>query len=674
VERARDEDVVRGPGDAKPQSAEFDQNDMNITATGGAAKEAPQDISHGHAQGPLYKLVVGAIGIVYGDIGTSPIYAFRETFAGHHELKVDQLHIFGVLSLIFWSMMIIVTLKYVTIIMRADNKGEGGSLALLALINRTLGGKKKWTSGIILLGVFATALFYGDSMITPAVSVLSAVEGLTTVNSGLQPFVVPIAVAILVGLFAIQSRGTARVGLLFGPVMMFYFATLAVLGVIHIMDHPAVILAMLNPLNAVYFFTSDFMRAFVALGSVVLAVTGAEALYADMGHFGRKPIRISWIYFVLPALLLNYMGQGAMLLSADPATALKEVTDPFFYLASEDFRLPLVLLATAAAIIASQAVISGAYSVTQQAIQLGFIPRLRIAHTSESAAGQIYIPSVNWALMVMVILLVLTFQSSSNLAAAYGIAVTGAMLIDSILISVVLRQMWNWNRFVVAGLLALFFTVDFSYLSANLLKIPAGGWFPLLIGAIAFTLLTTWAKGRQLMINRMNEASLPMEIFIKSAAPSAARVPGTAVFMTSSASGVPHALLHNLNHNTVLHERVILLTVWIAEVPSVATEKRLEVKEYGSGFFRVLLRYGFMEEIDVPSSLGQLKGIGDQCKMMDTSFFLARQTLLPSTSRPGMAIWREKLFAWMLRNAESAMEFFKLPTNRVVELGSQVEI
>jgi KUP system potassium uptake protein len=646
---------------------------MSITATGGAEAAPPHDYAHGHAQGPLYKLAIGAIGIVFGDIGTSPIYAFRETFAGHHELKVDQLHIFGVLSLIFWSMMIIVTLKYVSIIMRADNKGEGGSLALLALINRTLGGKKRWTSGIIMLGVFATALFYGDSMITPAVSVLSAVEGLTTVQAGLAPFVVPIAVAILIGLFAIQARGTARVGLLFGPVMLIYFTVLAVLGVMHIMDFPAVIPAMVNPLNALKFFTDDFTRAFVALGSVVLAVTGAEALYADMGHFGRKPIRVSWLYFVLPALLLNYMGQGAMILSADPATALHEVKDPFFYLAPDMLRLPLVLLATAAAIIASQAVISGAFSVTQQAIQLGFVPRLRITHTSEAAAGQIYIPVINWALMTMVIVLVLTFRSSSNLAAAYGIAVTGAMLIDTVLIAVVLRQMWNWNRYVVIALLALFFIVDFSYLSANLLKIPAGGWFPLLVGAIAFTFLTTWAKGRQLMINRMNEASLPMEIFIKSAAPSAARVPGTAVFMTSSASGVPHALLHNLKHNKVLHERVILLTVRIEDVPYVSEEKRVDQHDYGSGFYRVVLRYGFMEEIDVPSALAQLKSCGPQCKMMDTSFFLARQTLLAS-SRPGMAIWREKLFAWMLRNAESAMEFFKLPTNRVVELGSQVEI
>ncbi|HET8750306.1 MAG TPA: KUP/HAK/KT family potassium transporter, partial [Sphingomicrobium sp.] len=372
---------------------------MNINATGGTEADAPNDASHGHGQGPLYKLVIGAIGIVYGDIGTSPIYAFRETFAGHHTLIPDRLHIYGVLSLIFWTMMIVVTLKYVTVIMRADNKGEGGSLALLALINRTIGGKRRWTSGIILLGVFATALFYGDSMITPAVSVLSAVEGLTTVQAGLQPFVVPIAVAILIGLFAIQSRGTTRVGLLFGPVMILYFVTLAVLGAIHVVDDPTVILAMLNPLHAVHFFTADFMRAFVALGSVVLAVTGAEALYADMGHFGRRPIRISWIYFVLPALLLNYMGQGAMILSADPMTALAKVKDPFFYLANEAFRLPLVLLATAAAIIASQAVISGAFSVTQQAIQLGFVPRLRITHTSESAAGQIYIPIVNWALM-----------------------------------------------------------------------------------------------------------------------------------------------------------------------------------------------------------------------------------------------------------------------------------
>ena len=668
------EKLAREAKDAKPRSVESEPQHMNISATGGA-QAATQDhdpVAHGH-QGPLYKMAVGAIGVVFGDIGTSPIYSFRETFAGHHPLSPSASHIHAVLSMIFWSMMIVVTLKYVMIIMRADNKGEGGSLALLALINRSMGGKKKWTSGIVLLGVFATALFYGDSMITPAISVLSAVEGLTTVNAGLQPFVVPIAIGILVGLFAIQSHGTARVGLMFGPVMLLYFATLAVLGVIHIVDRPQVILAMINPLNAAGFFLEEPLAAFLAMGSVVLALTGAEALYADMGHFGRRPIKYSWLCFVLPALLLNYMGQGAMLLSLPADELATTVKDPFFYLASESMRLPLVLLATAATIIASQAVISGAFSVTQQAIQLGFVPRLRIAHTSESAAGQIYIPLVNWALMTMVLILVLTFQSSSNLAAAYGIAVTGAMLIDTVLITVVLMTMWKWNRYLSGALLVLFFAVDLGYFGSNLTKIPAGGWFPLLIGAIAFTFLTTWAKGRQLMISRMNEASLPMEIFIKSAAPSAARVPGTAVFMTSSASGVPHALLHNLKHNKVLHERVILLTVKIEDVPYVAEEKRLEPKDYGAGFYRVVLRYGFMEEINVPSALAQLKDIGPQCKMMDTSFFLARQTLLPS-SRPGMAIWREKLFAWMLRNAESAMEFFKLPTNRVVELGSQVEI
>jgi len=649
---------------------------MSITPAGTAEIATGEQIQgHGHAQGSLPKLMVGAIGIVFGDIGTSPIYAFRETFAGHHTLVPDSLHIYGVLSLIFWSMLIIVALKYVTIIMRADNKGEGGSLALLALINRTAaeGEKKKWTLGIVMLGVFATALFYGDSMITPAISVLSAVEGLTTVQAGFAPYVVPTAIGILVGLFAIQARGTAKVGLMFGPIMLVYFVTLAALGGMHIVKHPAVFAEMFNPWNAIKFYISEPLRAFIAMGSVVLAVTGAEALYADMGHFGRRPIKFSWIYFVMPALLLNYMGQGAMLLSLPPDQAIETVKNPFFFLAPEQFRLPLVILATMATIIASQAVISGAFSVTQQAIQLGFIPRLRITHTSEHAAGQIYIPVVNWALMVMVILLVLMFGSSSNLAAAYGIAVTGAMAIDTVLISVVLFNLWKWPPWKAFPLLVIFITIDTLYFGANLLKVPAGGWFPLLVGAIAFTFLTTWAKGRKLMIDRMAEASLPIEVFIKSAATSAARVPGTAVFMTTSMTGVPHALLHNLKHNKVLHERVMLLTVRIEDVPFVTGERRIETKDYGAGFFRIILRYGFMEEIDVPAALAQVKKCGPQFKMMDTSFFLARQTLIAS-ARPGMAIWREKLFAWMLRNAESAMEFFKLPTNRVVELGSQVEI
>ena len=646
---------------------------MNITATGGAEGQAPDEPARGHAHGPLAKLAVGAIGIVFGDIGTSPIYAFRETFAGHHPLTPDAAHIFGVLSLIFWSMMIVVTLKYVTIIMRADNQGEGGSLALLALINRSTSDKRRWTAGIVLLGVFATALFYGDSMITPATTVLGAVEGLAIVEPGTQPYVIPIAVMILIGLFMIQGRGTAKVGALFGPIMLVYFLTISVLGVTHIVSAPEIILQTLNPLNAINFFFLDGWLAFLALGSVVLAVTGAEALYADMGHFGRRPIGLSWLWFVLPALMLNYMGQGAMIVTSDTATAGALIKNPFFFLAPEAFRLPLVILATLAAIIASQAVISGAFSVTQQAIQLGFIPRLRITHTSESAAGQIYIPVVNWALMVMVILLVLFFQTSSNLTAAYGIAVTGAMFIDTCLLAVVLSSLWHWKPYLAIPLLALFFTVDIAYFAANLLKVPDGGWFPLLVGAVAFTMLTTWSKGRKLMIDRMQEASLPMEIFIKSAAPSATRVSGTAVFMTSSPNGVPHALLHNLKHNKVLHERIILLTVRIEDVPYVPEEKRVEVEDYGHGFYRLKLRYGFMEDIDVPNALADLKDCGPICKMMDTSFFLARQTLLPSR-RPGMAIWREKLFAWMLRNAESAMEFFKLPTNRVVELGSQVEI
>ena len=646
---------------------------MNITATGGADGEAPDDVVHGHAQGSLAKLSVGAIGIVFGDIGTSPIYAFRETFAGHHKLVPDALHVYGVLSLIFWSMMIIVSLKYVTIIMKADNKGEGGSLALLALINRSTTDTRKWAKGIVLLGVFATALFYGDSMITPAISVLSAVEGLTTVQPAFEPFVVPTAIAILIGLFLIQSRGTAKVGLLFGPIMLFYFVTLSVLGLIHIVDHPAVIYQALNPFNAFFFFSEAPVRAFIALGSVVLAVTGAEALYSDMGHFGRRPIRVSWLFFVLPALILNYMGQGAMLLSLPPAQAITTVQNPFFFLAPEMLRLPLVLLATAATIIASQAVISGAFSVTQQAIQLGFMPRLRIIHTSKSAAGQIYIPAINWALMVMVLVLVINFRTSSNLAAAYGIAVTGAMFIDTLLIAVVLFTLWKWNRLLAGSLVTLFLIVDVAYFGANLLKVPVGGWFPLLVGFIAFTMLTTWARGRKLMMVRLEEESIPVTVFIKSARTSAVRVPGTAVFMTSSPVGVPHALLHNMKHNKVLHERILLLTVRIEDVPYVVTAKRLTTEDLGDGFYRLMLRYGFMEDIDVPAALSQMQGCGPRYKMMDTSFFLARQTLI-SSKHAGMAIWREKLFGWMLRNAESAMEFFKLPANRVVELGSQVEI
>lgn len=630
-----------------------------------------EDMHHGHS-GPAYKLIIGAIGIVFGDIGTSPIYAFRETFAGHHPIEPDPLHIYGVLSLVFWSMMMVVTIKYALTIMRADNKGEGGSLALLALINSKAQGAS-WSVPFVMLGIFATALFYGDSMITPAMSVLSATEGLQYVHPGFKAWILPIAVGILFALFAFQSRGTEKVGAFFGPIMLLYFLMLAVLGLMHLTKMPAIIVETINPWNAVNFFVTDGFRAFISMGSVVLAVTGAEALYADMGHFGRKPIVRGWLWFVLPALMLNYMGQGAMILSMTPAEAVQAIRDPFFIMLPDAIRIPAVFLVILATIIASQAVISGAFSLTQAAIQLGFMPRMQIRHTSESAAGQIYIPVINWALMIMVLTLVIFFKSSSNLAAAYGIAVTGAMFIDTILLAVVLISLWKWPILKAAPLVAAFIIVDMAYLGANLLKVPDGGYVPLVIGLAIFTLLTTWARGRLLMRERMREAAMPIKVFVGSAAGSAARVPGTAVFMTSTPEGVPHALLHNLKHNKILHERVILLTIKIANIPFVDQQKRCGMEDLGQGFHRMVLKYGFMEEPNVPAALSEVTSCGPAFKMMETSFFLARQTLLPS-SRPGMAIWREKLFAWMLNNSESAMEFFRLPTNRVVELGSQVEI
>ena len=628
----------------------------------------PQSAAEAHAHGKdgLPKLIVGALGVVFGDIGTSPLYALKESFIGHHPLAVDRLHTFGVISLIFWTMMLIVTVKYVFIILRADNRGEGGSLALYALISRQTD-SQMWNRPMMLLGILATALFFGDCIITPAISVLSAVEGLTVVQAGLQPLVMPVSVGILVGLFLIQGFGTAKVGAFFGPITLIYFLTLAILGVFSILNEPD-ILGALSPHHAYAFFARDPMLAFLALGSVVLAVTGAEALYADMGHFGRRPIAFSWLWIVLPALMLNYLGQGALLLG-NPAA----IANPFYLLAPEDFRFPLVILATLATIIASQAVISGAFSVTRQAVQLGYLPRLRILHTSARTQGQVYIPVVNWALLVLVIMLVLGFETSSNLAAAYGIAVTGTMFITTCMMGILILFIWKWNKWLGGFLVGLFLVIDGAYLASNLLKIPDGGWFPLLIGLVAFTFLTTWARGRHLMQERLKESAMPMEVFIKSASRAASRVSGTAVFMTSTPEGVPHALLHNLKHNKVLHERIIVLTVIIDEVPFVDLEDRIEVVDLSENFYRMILRYGFMQQADVPAALKLVENCGPQIKMMDTSFFLARQTLLAS-ERPGMAIWREKLFAWMLRNAESAMEFFNLPTNRVVELGSQVEI
>ncbi|HEX6071798.1 MAG TPA: potassium transporter Kup [Sphingomicrobium sp.] len=611
--------------------------------------------------------MLGAVGVVYGDIGTSPLYTMKESFLGPHPLAVDPLHIFGVLSLIFWSLMLIVTVKYVAVAMRADNRGEGGSFALLSLIARNLAGTK-WTSTLIVLGVLATSLFYGDAMITPAISVLSAVEGLTVVESQLQPLVIPISIGILAGLFLVQSRGTAKVGVLFGPVILIYLAALAALGVSNIAKHPDIIGA-LNPYWALEFFLYNPKLAFLALGSVFLAVTGAETLYADMGHFGRRAIGFSWLGLVYPCLALNYLGQGALLLGTPEAAA-----NPFYLMAPEWARLPLVGIATAATIIASQAVISGAFSVTHQAVQLGFLPRLRTDHTSEKAAGQIYIPAVNWGLLLMVVLLVLGFRESGKLASAYGIAVTGTMLITTIMLGVLVFQVWRWNRFVATATIGAFLLVDGIYFASNITKIPDGGWFPLLVAAVSFTVLTTWAKGRQMLRARLAESALPLSVFIKSAARSVHRVRGTSVFLSAAPDSVPAALLHNLKHNQVLHSRVLILNVKVEEIPHVSPDKRVEIHDAGEGFYRVILHYGFMEEADIPRDLAGISTCGEPFNMMSTSFFLGRQKLIASKKVPGMALWRERLFAWMLKSSESAMEFFKLPTNRVVELGSQLQI
>lgn len=626
----------------------------------------PDVQGNGHQREGLATLAVGAIGVVFGDIGTSPLYSFKETFVGHHLMKVDQLHVFGVLSIVFWTMILIVTLKYLFLILRADNKGEGGSLALLALVSRRLS-DRRWTYLMSVFGLTATALFFGDAMITPAVSVLSAVEGLTVVQPGLDHLVLPISIAILIALFAIQSRGTAAMGKLFGPVMMVYFLTIAVLGVIGIMEAPEILWA-LNPLHAFRFFADDPLMAYLALGSIVLAVTGAEALYADMGHFGRPAIMAAWLFLAFPCLLLNYLGQAAMIMHR-PET----VVNPFFLLAPEALRLPLVLLATMATVIASQAVISGAFSVSQQAVQLGYLPRIRIRHTSASAAGQIYVPLVNWTLLLLVIMLVLGFRSSGNLASAYGIANTGTMFITSCMFGVLVFQVWRWPPLVAGFFTLLFLTIDGAYFTSNMTKIPDGGWFPLLGASITFTMLSTWSTGRRIMRERLAEDSMPFDIFLGSVCQKVRRVAGTSVFLASNAEGIPPALLHNLKHNHILHDRVVVLTVETQNVPHVPPEKRREVEDLGSGFYRMIIRIGFMDEANVPAELSAETRAGGPFKPMDTSYFLARQTLIAS-KRPGMAIWREKLFAWMVRNAESAMVFFRLPTNRVIELGSQLEI
>ena len=617
---------------------------------------------------PMGMLMLGAIGVVFGDIGTSPLYTMREVFSAQHVRRHELDAVLGLLSVVFWSLIIIVTLKYVTLIMRADNRGEGGILALTALVSGRLTRESRLRWWLVGLGIFGAAMFFGDAMITPAVSVLGAVEGLEVMTPALKPFIVPLALVILVALFAIQRRGTGSVGALFGPICALWFVALALLGANQLVADPTVLKA-LWPGWALEFVVAKPLVAFLSLGAVVLAVTGTEALYADMGHFGATPIRRAWLLFVLPALVLNYFGQGALLL-ANP----KAIANPFYLLAPPWALIPLVILATAAAVIASQAVISGAFSITRAAVQMGYCPRIAIRHTSEKTIGQIYVPFINWTLLIAVALLVVGFQGSSALAGAYGIAVTMSMLIDSILIYFVMRRMWRWPSYVALAIAVPLVLIDAAFLASNSLKIPDGGWFPLLIGGVVFTLLTTWKRGRKVLFDRLSEDALPLKEFIQSIelAPPV-RVEGTAVFLTSTPDRVPHALLHNLKHNKVLHERVVFLTVVTREIPFVALDERIEIEELGCDFYRMLCHYGFKEEPDVPDLLEQAGRTGFPFEMMETSFFVSRETLIASV-RPGMARWRERLFSSMSKNAVKASDFFHVPANRVVELGTQVEL
>ena len=612
-------------------------------------------------------LIVGAIGVVFGDIGTSPLYALKETFAGHHPIAVEPASVLGVLSLIFWTIMALVTLKYVAIIMRADNRGEGGSLALLARVAElTKDSGATWF--VTMLGIFAAALFYGDSMITPAISVLSAVEGLEVVAPQFKNYVLPLTVVVLTGLFWIQSHGTALMGRLFGPVMCLWFIVLGILGVLSILRAPQVLLA-LNPLYAFEFLAGNPWQSFLALGAIVLSVTGGEALYTDMGHFGKFPIRLAWFTFVLPALVLNYYGQGALLLT-DPAA----VQNPFYLLAPDWALIPMVALATAATVIASQAVISGAFSVARQAVQLGYLPRMKIVHTSSMEAGQIYVPFTNWTLYLAVMALVLGFQSSSNLAAAYGIAVTGTMMIDTVLVAFVAILAWRWKPWLAVPLCGALLLIDLAFFSANAIKLLQGGWFPIVIALASFSTLTTWRRGRQLLFKEMGNLTMPLDQFIGSIeVEPPRRVSSTAVYLTSRLEGAPIALLHNVKHNEVLHARNVLVTVLTAEVPYVAAEERVDIVDLGSSFYRVFVRYGFMEQPDLPEALTACGDKGLAFNLEKTSFFLSREVVVPKLT-PAMSLWREMFFILMLRNAQSATDFFRIPTNRVVELGTLVEI
>ncbi len=616
-------------------------------------------------------LSLTALGVVYGDIGTSPLYALRECFKAEYGLAVNEANVHGILSLIVWSLILVVSVKYIVFIMKADNRGEGGILALLALLlqrtHRTADSKTR--SLLVGLGLFGAALLYGDGIITPAVSVLSSVEGIEVATPAFAHWIVPLTLVILFGLFMFQRLGTGRVGGIFGPVMMVWFLSIGGLGLREIVNNPRILVA-LNPWYAIDFFFVHNLRAFFVLGAVVLAVTGAEALYADMGHFGKRPIRLAWFVIALPCLLLNYFGQGALVLRG----GIEAAANPFYQLTPKVLLIPMVVLATMAAIIASQALISGAFSLTQQSVQLGYSPRVQIVHTSRKEVGQVYIPEVNWALMVGCLLLVVAFRSSGALAAAYGIAVTGTMAITSILYAVVARARWGWSRLTVAALTTLFLLIDVAFLVANVVKIESGGWVPLAIAITIFTLMSTWKRGRAQLGELLQRGSLPLNLFLEDVERrNPPRVPGTAVFMTSSADGAPVVLLHHLKHNKVLHQQVVLMSVQSDEVPEIPADERVTLEDIGQGFFRVRARYGFMESPDVGEILAGAAEAGLRAKPSETSFYLGRERLIPRRESGGMMGWRKKLFVLMSRNARSATEFFNIPPNRVVELGTQLE-
>lgn len=614
-------------------------------------------------------LALLALGVVFGDIGTSPLYAIRECFNGPHAVAVTHDHVLGVLSLIFWALIIVVSVKYLLFVLRADNHGEGGILALTAFatpIKPTGRTERAW---LIYLGIFGAALLYGDGVITPSISVLGAVEGLGVATPVLQPYVVPITIVILIALFWFQHRGSSGVGKVFAPIMVIWFAVLATLGLIQILRYPSVVEAV-NPIWAVRFFADTGWSGYVVMGSVFLVVTGGEALYADMGHFGIKPIRFDWFMLVLPSLLLNYFGQGALLLE-NPATSI----NPFFLLAPSWAIYPMIVLAVAAAAIAAQAVISGAFSLTMQAVQLGFSPRIKIDHTSTQEFGQIYISGINWLLMIGCILTVLSFRSSSNLAAAYGVAVTTTMLITSLLFFVVARERWRWHTIVAGTVTAVFLIIDGAFFGANIIKVAQGGWLPLVIAGGIFTVMITWKRGRRILAERIQREAKPLDEFLSEArAQAITRVPGTAIFMSGTASKTPPALRHNLEHNKVLHQQVIFVTVKTEQIPHVPDDQRLEVEHLGEGIYRVKVHYGFMEEPNIPAALAAGEGHAlPRLDPQDTTYFLGRETII-STSRQGMAEWREKLFAVMSRNATTATAFFGIPPDRVVELGEQIEL